>query len=202
MLRGYVNAHEPVDSPDRELVWAFGSLSPRIAAFPHCIFESTPKALGQCCSVVEAVAAPWRTEVVFEANGEYFIRYTYTPEMVHLWEVPQNQTVLPKLMYSDLEFSLLVSAGTSPQILRQTWEHPIDDYYSHMDQLPQWIDSLGWAYISLEYENRFAMLVTPKSKGHWVSEIERRLASEKIPPFHLIAEDHGVRWDGPWQFDE
>ena len=197
LRRGNVNPLTFARPADRQLVWAFGSLKPSIAEFPHLIIENSFEMLAEWCAVIDAKAAPWRTQAAFELNGEPFTRDTYTPEMLHLWDTSENQTLLPTMMNSDLEFPLLLPTRTSPDVLRKMWEHPTNDYYSYIVHLALWIDSLTWAYVPLEYENEFAMLVVGKVQSEWIAEIERRLTLKHKACFSLASANNRFHWAGP-----
>jgi hypothetical protein len=184
---------------DRQLIWAFGSLNPSIAAFPHRIVENTFENLTEWCKVVGANAAPWRIEPAFESSGGPFKRETYIPEMLHLWDTGENQAQLPAMMNADIEFPLLIAAGTAPDVLQKMWDHPIGDYYSYIEHLAAWIESLEWAYVPLEYENHFAMLVAGKAQTVWITEVDRRFASRHRTVFGLSPVNDRFRWDGPVQ---
>lgn len=187
------------DPNDQQLVGAFGSLSPSIAAFPHRIVENTFENLTEWCKVVGASAAPWRIQPAFESNGDHFTRETYTPEMLHVWQTRQNQIHLPVMMNADLEFPLLVSARTSPSLLRKMWDHPVRDYYSYIEHLAIWIEPLGWAYVPLECENEFALLVAGNAQKPWITEFACSFALRQKTIFELSPANDRFRWDGPVQ---
>ena len=188
------------DPRDKQLVWSLGSLNPSIAAFPHRIVENSFENLTEWCKVVGVKGATWQLQPIFELSGEYFTREIYSPDMLHFWETSENQAHLPVMMNADLEFPMIVSARTAPSVLQKIWDHPVRDYYSYLEHLAVWIESLEWAYVPLEYENGFALVVAGKSQRGWITEFDRLLTLRHETVFELSRLNDRFHLTGPVQW--
>ena len=112
----------------------------------------------------------------------------------------ENQAHLPVMMNADLEFPMIVSARTAPSVLQKIWDHPVRDYYSYLEHLAVWIESLEWAYVPLEYENGFALVVAGKSQRGWITEFDRLLTLRHETVFELSRLNDRFHWTGPVQW--
>lgn len=188
------------DDCDEQLKLSFDTLNPPIAKFPHIIFENSAKNIFECCAITGDKPALWRAEVIYEADGDCFVRDNYPPEMLRLWESTENQKYLRESYCTDLDLGMVISTRTPPDLVQQLWDYPHNDYLEYLNvALPDWIEHLGWAYVMLEYELAVAMFVTSHANHEWATEMEQRLAARRQRSAKLVPCNERVYWDGPHQ---
>lgn len=177
---------------ETELIYAVGSDAAPILQCPHLFFENTELAL-------ETVAKVLDTKVgLFMQLVPFGVDYDADPyEHFHMWSLPENQGAAMEMRNSHLEFNMAVSVDVPTWALKQVDEHPIHDYYSYMEFMPNWISNLKWAYIPLEYENWFAIFVAAPERHELIIRVESGLKSIGVQCFSAKQVGSRFIWDGP-----
>jgi len=187
----------------------FGSLNPSIAQFPHTIFKASRVAIEFVFEIVNAKGGIWGTELKFHVNGkEYECDEWPIVQDFRLWELPQNQIFLLESgwgLVSLLDFTMVIGAKSDPSLLEEIGvassffgKRPTFDWQADFENLPLWLDRLGWAYVSLKLgENDHALFVARKGGEQLCKALQAHLFAAGYKSAKLRRSQERVHWDGP-----
>lgn len=187
---------EKLSDEHRRVFLALGTLRPPIGQYPHIVCRNTPTALRQIIQVLNCSIGVWGDRPLVDSHGRPYVEPADSKvidEFV-LFELPQNQEyALRRQAYGKHGFSVVISARTPPSVIDRMWRpfEGLDElpYYQGINQLPQWIDSLGWAYVPLEYEYDYALFVMAKAYTECLNSIRAAMAAANEDVWHIECSD-------------
>lgn len=175
---------------------AFGTMSPPLGTFPHCIFKDSDSMIQIVAKLSEDPIGVWGDRPWYNGTGgPYLPPSKYDPvEEFRVWRLARNQECA--LNYSKYrntaEFKMIIPANLPPEVLRRPLEaFDAEDgcfrYAKYINRLADWIGDLRWAYVPLESsETESAMLVAPHSNAGFVDRVEQALRKGSIEVARLI----------------
>lgn len=181
---------------EKWMVLCFGSVSPPIAEFPHCIFVRSRRSLAVILELTDAKGGIWGDEPLVDRNGAPYIgpEDGRIIEDFPLWEMPENQELVLRSGWAGKigTFTMVIDSRTPPEVLSGTYSESRDDegdypYYKYIERISRWITALRWAYIPLGDECDLALFVVSDSCKAWALEAETALRTGGEPVTRLRA---------------
>jgi hypothetical protein len=197
LRRGKVQPKASLGVSTRELVWAFGSRRPSLARFPHCVFRNTDESFNVVRQTVGVPLGIWNVLPPFGDTPPIDPQGDHRRVSFAMWAEKSNQECLLRSRTIHNELCLITAADAPPQALQKIDEHPVHDYYSYLEHLPLWLPELGWAWVGLEVEFEFALLVASHEKRDWLTQIHAALEAAGADPFQV--ELRSRKWIWNWK---
>ena len=180
---------------------AFGTLLPKIAEYPHLIFEADRNIYYVLSELAESTWAPLWWSPVYKADGTLVIHENEcnSPKDYYLWGSKENQEWLLERLHPYDSFVVRIPVNTTPEIIdsvrRKFCFDKLEEYIDIFDYVPDCVEELK--YIWCQFHDEIFpndILVASTQQKEFIDKLSQNIVSSNKKCSSLKQKGENFTW--------